>query len=191
MRASSRSKRGVGALVALVAWVIAVALIWALMQGQGTSEALTGVLRVSGLTTLTLAGESALDEASIVLRNPPGPKSAVLEAIRTGSASGEAHDPRATRELFRDDVASGALTVEPVRYRVVHKGTDRVRDPWLIELSVRVTYSRGKSAMSRTLMRRHTGRVCEVRVVKLTGHSAPVYSAFALDRHPVVQVVGP
>ena len=193
MRASSRSeaRRGIGALVALVSWVIAIALIWALMQGQATSGALTGVIRVSGLTTLTVAGESALDEASIALRHPAGGKSTVLEAIRTGTDAGEADDPRVTRELFADDISAGVLKLENVRYKVVHRGANRLHDPWLIDLSVRVTFTRGSVAMTRLVTRRHTGHVCEVRICRLKGESKPVYTSFSMDRLPVMQLVEP
>lgn len=185
------SRRGVGALVAIVAWIVAMALIWALMQGQATSGALTGVIRVSALTTLTLAGESALDETSIALRHPASARSTVLEAIRTGSDSGEAHDPAATRDLFATDVAAGALKLEAVRYTVVHRGGDRLSDPWLVDLSVRVTFARGSSTMSRLVSRRLTGHLCHVRKVTLKGESRPIYSSFWLDPRPVVQVVEP
>lgn len=191
MRASSRNeRRGVGALVALVSWIVAMALVWALMQGQATSGALAGVIRVSGLTTLTLAGESALDEASIALRHASG-VSSVLETIRKGSDAGEAHDPAATRELYAEDVAAGVLKLESVRYAVVRRGGDRLAEPWLVDLSVRVTFARGSATMARTVSRRCTGHLCHVRTVTWKGESKPVYTTFWLDPTPVVQVVEP
>lgn len=194
MRAWSRSdarRQGLGALVAFVAWVVAIALIWALMQGSATSGALAGVIRVSGLSTLTLAGESALEEASIALRHARTDTSPVLEAIRSGADAGEAHDPRATRELFSTDVQAGVLKLEKVRYRVVNRGTDTLRDPYLIDLSVRVTFTGGSAAMTRLVSQRHTGRICHVRVVEGPRESAPIFSAFTMDRNFLLRVIEP
>lgn len=178
-----------GALVAFVIWVVAIALIWAFMQGQATSGALTGVVRVTALTGLTLAGESALEEASIALRRPKEVTSPVLEAIRNGSDAGEAHDPKVTRDLFGADVAAGRLELGAVKYRVVHRGTDKHRDPWLIELTVKSTFRAGAATMTRTVVRRYTGRLCHIRVAEGRHESAPIYTSFSMDRRPVLQVV--
>jgi hypothetical protein len=191
LRGSWRNDRkGVGVVVVLVVWVVTIALIWALMQGQATSGALSGVIRVSGLTIVSLAAESALDEASIVLRNPAGESSPVLDGIKTGSGGGDAHDPTVTRELFAQESGAG-LAIEKVRYKVVHKGDEKGRDPWLFDLSVRVTFTSGNASMSRQVSRRHSGKLIHVRMQKGRRESKPILSYFTMDRSPLVQVIEP
>lgn len=197
MRASwTCNRRGLGALVALVMWVLALALVWALVQSQATSNALTGAVRVSALTTLTLAAESALDEASIALRHPPDSGSPALAAMLAGRDAGEAQDPRATRELFADDVAAGTLDVGRVEYRVIHRGAPSAgpgkrAGTWLIDLAVRVRFRAGGVAMTRRVRRRHAARLCEVRALSGRQQDKVVYSALAVQAPSLMQVIEP
>ena len=87
-RSSCRSdRRGLGAIFAFVLWVLAIALIYALSQSQAQSGALTGVARVAAMRAVVFAGESALEEASHVIRNPSGETSTVSTTTPSSRAT--------------------------------------------------------------------------------------------------------
>lgn len=185
-----------GALVAFVVWVVMLALMWGLIQGQAQSGALTSVVRVSGLRTVILAGQSALAEASFVLRHPASGESNVLGAILGGSSAGTAHAPVATRELYAADVGTGALAIDDVTYRLVHRGAvprerGEVAGPWLMDLSVRVTYTLAGHAFTRELRRRHVLHLCQVRAVSGSKKDTVVHTALSVHGAPLVEVVDP
>lgn len=192
MRASSIStdRAGIGAMVAFVLWVVTIALIYALMQGQAQSGALTGVVRVNGLRTVVLAGQSALAETSYVLRHPPDGGSNVLKGIEGGSASGQAHDPAATRLLYEDDVNAGRLTIEPIKYEVALKAP-KPSDPWHIDLTVRVTNVFAGTKITRQLRRRVMGFVHEVKEIEGPKKGTVIFAALSIRGDPLFEVIEP
>jgi hypothetical protein len=192
LRASSicRNRAGIGAMVAFVLWVVTIALVYALMVGQSQSGALTGVVRVTGMRMVVLAGQSALAEASYVLRHPSNGKSTVLEGMRTGSAAGKAHDPTATRKLYTAEVSAGRLTVEPVMYEVA-KRPAKDGDPYLIDLTVRVTAVFAGVKITRQLRRRMLGELAQVHALLGPSAGKVVLAALSVHGRPLFEVVEP
>lgn len=177
-------------MVAFVIWVVMIALVYALMVGQSQGDALSGIVRVSGLRTVVLAGQSALAEADYVLRHPRDGQATVLEGMRGGSSTGVAHDPAGTRKLYDEDVAAGRLNIEPVQYAIAHKPS-KPRDPWHIDLSVRVTTTFAGKTITRRLRRRVLGEVCEVRAQLGPSRGRVVLVALAMQGRPLFEVVEP
>lgn len=193
MRASwTADRRGIGALVAFVAWVVTLALLWALIASQAGGNALTGVVRVGGIRMAVLAGQSALAEASYVLRHPPEGGSLVLTGIHQGTSSGEAHDPAATRALYEDDVKAGALDIGKVQYEVVHRGPEaKPSEAWLIDLTVRVKVTFAGTPVTRRLRRRFLGRVCRVKSLLGPKKGQVVLTSLAVEGRPVLETIEP
>lgn len=187
---AGRGRRGMGAMVAFVIWVVTIALIYALMSGQAQSGALTGIVRVSGLRMVILAAQSALAEASYVLRYQPEGGSPVLKGIKNGSDAGDAHDPAATRELYKKEVDERRLTLEPVRYKVMLKGA-RPQDPWHIDLMVRSTYIFAGTKITRQIRRRILGHVYEIKGVEGPSKGKTVLTALSIRNDVLFEVVEP
>lgn len=177
-------------MVAFVAWVVTIALVYALMLGQSQSGALTGVVRVSGMRTVIFAAQSALAEASYVLRHPSNGKSTVLEGIRNGTDSGPVHDPTATRKLYAKDVEAGRLTVEKVQYKVA-KRPAKAGDPYLIDLTVRVTTVFAGTRITRQLRRRVMGELAEVHALLGPSRGKVVLAALSIHGRALFEVVEP
>jgi hypothetical protein len=108
-------------VLALVCWVVAIAFIYAMIEARAHTGALMGVARVAYLRALVFVGQSALDEASFVIRHPRSGGPSVVEDIRKGISSGIAHDPLATRDAYGELVKGGLLRVDPVGYTLVSK----------------------------------------------------------------------
>lgn len=192
MRASPTctDRRGVGALAAFVIWVVTIALIYAFMLSQGQSGALTGIVRVSGLRTVTFAGQSAIAEASWFLRHPPKDGSIVLENIRNGGVGGFLHDPVGTKKLYEDEVQSGRLQIGPVQYSVA-KVPAKDGDPYQIDLAVRVTSRFVGTSITRMIRRRVLGEVCRVRALNGPSKGKVVLASIALQDRALFEVVEP
>lgn len=152
-------RRGMGAAFFFVVWVVSMAVLWAMMQSGAQGEALEAVARVTGLRLVTFAGETALEEASHSLRFPRSGGSTLLESVEGGGDTGVALDPVATRDIYANIVPAGTLTVSPVQYDVASRPpTSPSTMPWLIDLSVRVTFETGSVRLSREVRRRFSGR---------------------------------
>lgn len=190
MRASWNisNRRGVGALAAFVIWVVMIALIYAFMLGQGQSGALAGIVRVSGVRTVVFAGQSALAEASYQLRHPTSGTSTVLESIRTGSAGGNVMEPDGTRKLYEEDVQAGRLEIGTVQYAVASKPA-KDRDPYQIDLTVRVTTKFAGTKITRLLRRRVLADLCQVRAMLGPSKGQVVLVSLALQGRPLFEVV--
>ena len=185
-----------GALVAVVLWMITMAFLWALVLSQSQSSALTGVVRVSALATVLHSARSAITEASAVLRHPPDTGSPVLKGILGGQTAGDACDPAGTRALYADDVQSGALKLEAVKYVVAHRGSvttlpGKRPDPWLIDLTARVRYAPAGTECTRQVRRRIVGDLCEIREAIGPDEGKVVFSYLIIREHPVVEVLEP
>lgn len=153
MRRSSRS--GMGAVVAFVIWVISLVLIYALSQSQAQGDALTGVIRASGLRSLQWAGRSALNEVDYKVRRPhlPGSTNA-MRTIQSGGTPAPT-DAVVTNELYADRIASGELSISPVELKLVTPPRAKdSKEPWFIDMSVKVTYRMGRTQLERKLRRR-------------------------------------
>jgi hypothetical protein len=190
LRVSSASRRGVGALVAFVAWVLTIAMIYALMSGQAQSGALTGLVRVTGMRTLLLAAQSALAEATFVLRHPPDGGSELLAGIQSGRDAGDAYDPVGTRQLYESDVAAGRLGIEKVHYEVALEPTQD-DEPWQIDLTVRVRHTFAGTTLTRQLRRRLLARVCRVHSLSGPKEGQVVYTSLMVLGQPLTEVVEP
>lgn len=192
MHASWRcaDRRGVGALAAFVIWVVTIALIYAFMLSQGQSGALTGIVRVSGVRTVTFAGQSAIAEASYVLRNPPKEGSIVLENIRNGGTDGFVHDPAGTKKLYEEDIAAGRLEIGPVQFTVAGRPA-KEGDPYQIDLHVRVTTRFAGAKLSRLIRRRVLGQLCQVRGLIGPSKGKVVLATLALQDAPLFEVIEP
>ena len=185
-----------GALFAFVLWVLAIALIYALVQSQAQSGALAGVARVSALRAVVFAGESAVEEASYVIRNPSGESSGVLDAMQGGGTRGNAPEPETTRALFKhlkdENQLGGDITIGPVTYELVRKGqlpagtpeNSGIKPPWLVDLAVKVDYVAGPIKLARTVRRRYVAY--EVKVVETMGPKAGTVVARSLFMRPEV-----
>ena len=165
-RASNR--RGVGIAVALVCWVVAMALLFALIANQSSSGALSAMARATFTNTMALAGESAIDEVAYRLRHlkrsttqPP------FTELHLAGTSAATFAPSVTKRLFSDTkVTGGLLTIEPVKMSVWYRPTDPTSNaPWLIDLSVEVKFSLGGGLVSnftRVVKRRYQAQVYQV-----------------------------
>lgn len=186
-------RRGVGTVVALVIWVMALALVYALSQSQAQSGALGGVMRVTALRTVMTAGQSALVEATHRLRHPQGGTSPLLQALLEGESSGQAHDPQASRDAYQELKLGGTLTIDFVTYQVAARPPDdSSTDPYQIDLSVKVqftSHARRGGGITRQLKRRLTGRI--VRVGSSMGRSEgkDVHRALYLHPDPIAEMV--
>lgn len=177
-------------MVAFVIWVVTIALVYALMVGQSQSGALTGVVRVSGMRTVVLAGQSALAEAAYVLAHPTDGASTVLEAIQGGTASGVAHQPDATRQLYDVDVKAGRLTIEPVQFAVAKKPAG-AGEPYHIDLTVRITTVFAGTKISRQVRRRVLGEIFEIRCHLGPEQGELLLATLAIQGRPLFEVVEP
>lgn len=202
MRAWSNSnRRGVGAMFAFVLWIMAIAIVYALMQSQAQSGALQGVARVSGMRAAIFAGQSAIEEASYVIRHPSGDSSTVLDAMNGGGSSGTAHEPEVTRAVYQklksEGSAPGDLTLSSVTYRMVGKCPPPADQPassvqkiaYLIDLAVKVEFKNGAVKLARTVRRRFVGY--EVQVTETLGPKAGQVVARSLMLKPgyVLEVI--
>lgn len=192
MRASwtFADRSGVGALAAFVIWVVTIALIYAFMLSQGQSGALTGIVRVSGLRTVTFVGQSAIAEASYVLRHPPKDGSIVLENIRNGGTDGFVHDPAATKQLYADDIATGRLEIGPVDFTVARRPA-KEGDPYQIDLHTRITTRFAGVKITRVIRRRVLGELCQVRALLGPSRGQVVLATLALQDPPLFEVIEP
>lgn len=179
-----------GAILAFVIWMIAIAVIYALSQSEAQSGALTGVIRVAGLRSIQWAARSALNEAGVKLRSP-GKGSDPLAAIRSGAAPSPM-EPDATRALYEKEVARGELTIGRVTCELVGaaKKTDS-EETQQIDLSVRVDYRLAGVKLSRQVRRRHTGRVYLVVMSSGPHAGETVEGAFSLDDGHLFEVMEP
>jgi hypothetical protein len=185
--------------VALVIWIVAIALIYALTQGQAQSGALVAVVRLSALRTVVTAGQSALVEATHRLRHPAGGASPVVDAILKGTQTGQAHDPQASRDAYQALKLGGSLTIGPVMYRVAVRPDDSgaagaAADSWQIDLTVRVElapHATRVGRVSRQLRRRMTGRTLRVGGSMGRAEGADVHRSLYLHPDPVLEVVEP
>jgi hypothetical protein len=158
MRASWSSRRGLGAIVAFVIWVIAITLIYAMSQSQAQSGALSGVIRAAGLRVMQWAGRSALNEVAFKVRRPASGDPAVMRAFQSGTAPSPM-DPVGTRELYRPMVDRGELVIHPVDSRLVSRPAEPLSTgPWQFDFSVKVEYKLAGVKLTRQLRRRHLGR---------------------------------
>ena len=148
-----RDRAGQGAVVAFVIWVIAMVFIYALSQGQASSDALNGVVRAAGLRTLQWAGRSALNEVDYRMRRPNLGVD-VMGTIQGGGTPSPV-EATATADLYKDELASGVLTVGAVEIKLVTPVRDKKsKEPWFIDLAVPVTYRLGRNTLQRRLRRR-------------------------------------
>ncbi|MBI4861100.1 MAG: hypothetical protein HY815_12715 [Candidatus Riflebacteria bacterium] len=195
-RARVRSPRGgLGTVVALVLWIVAVSFIYAVIQSQAQTGALGGVARVTSLKTVTTAGQSALAEAIHVVRHPVGARSPLLEALVAGRDEGILHEPEATREAYGKATSGDKLTIEPVFYKVVSRPpTDRSTEAYQIDVSARVRHTARSSqapAFTRQVRQRLTGRLTRVMATMGPKEGQVVYSSLYIHPDPVVEVVEP
>lgn len=186
-----------GALVAVVLWMVTIAFIWALMLAQAQSAALTGVGRVGALAIVLHCGRSALCEATAALRHPPATGSPILQGMLKGQGTGDVCEPAGTRALYADEIRSGSLKIDPVKYTVVHRGaastpqSKQLAEAWLIDLSVRVHDSAAGADVTRQLVRRVVGSLCVVRERLGPQDGKVVFTELILHDSPVVEVVEP
>ena len=185
-----RGRRGIGAMVAFVMWVITIALIYALMSGQAQSGALTGIVRVSALRMVVLAAQSALAEASYMLRYVPEGNSAVLKEMKGGTDAGTAHDPAATKELYKKEVDEGRLVLEPVKYNVA-KRSNKPEEAWHIDLTTRCTYTLAGHKVTRQIRRRVLGYLYEVKGVEGPSKGKVVFTDLSIRGDVLFEVVEP
>lgn len=157
-----------GIAVALVVWVVAMALIFGFIANQSSSAALSAMARAAFTNTMVLAGESAIDEVAYRLRH--------LKRSTTQPPFGDLHlagttaatfDPKVTRRIYADPkVTGGLLTIDPIKMSVWQKPADPQSDaPWLIDLSVEVKLSVGGSLLAnftRVVKRRYQAQLYQV-----------------------------
>lgn len=191
MSASWRcDRRGVGGVVALVLWLVAMALVWALIQSQAGSGAITGVARATGLRAVLYAGRAALTEASWAIRHPPasgGPLAALKD-----SPSGDPFDPVLTRQLLKDDIGKGFLEIGRVELRVAQKPPEeKPKKPWFIDLSVKVRCRAGSGWVARTLRRRHIGWLHRTEVTMGPMVGQVLSRDLSMEREPIIEVADP
>lgn len=190
---TASSRRGLGTVAALVIWIVALALVYALTQSQAQSGALSSVMRVTALRTVLTAGQSALVEATHRIRHPPNGTSPLLAALLRGERAGQAHDPQAARDAFQELKLGGKLTIGAVTYEVAAAPTSLdSTDPWLIDLIAEVRYTSHASraaTISRRLRRRLTGRV--IRIASSLGRSAgtDVLRSLYIHPDPILEVI--
>ena len=187
---NARSRRGIGAMVAFVIWVLAIALIYALISGQAQSGALNGVVRVSAMRMVVMAAQSALAEASYGLRYVPVGNSPVLNEMKNGSDAGTVRDPMVTKELYKKEVDEGRLVLEPVKYKVM-KRSSKPEDAWHIDLTVRSTYTLAGHKVSRQLRRRVLGFRYEITAVEGPSKGKVVFTDLAVRSDVLFEVVEP
>jgi stage V sporulation protein SpoVS len=191
MRRCSSAERGGAAVVLFVAWVIALALVYALSQSQAQSGALTGVIRAAGLRSIQWAGRSALNEAAYQLRFPSRAVAAPAAALASGRDPG-AIEPAATRQLHAPMISRGELAIGPVQSRIVSRPSSPVSsDPWQVELSVRVEYRLAGVKLSRQVRRRHAGHQFLVRVEMGPRAGQQIPANVSIDGEPMFEVMEP
>lgn len=153
-----------GIIVALVLWVVTMALIYALIQSQAGSGALTGVVRTTAMRSVLFAGRSALTEASYVVRHPPRGSRDPLERLVSGSTSADPFEPVGTLQLYRELIARGQLEVGHVECNLASRpASEFSTEPWMIDLSVRISAKVAGSTVTRRVVRRHLGRLHTIR----------------------------
>lgn len=166
MRRWCRDRAGVGAIIAFVIWVISIVLIYALSQSQAQGDALTGVLRAAGLRSLQWAGRSALTEVEYKLRHADESAPDPLEAIRTGGTPPPV-EPVATLEMYREEVRRGELAIGSVELaRVTPVRANDSKEPWYVDLTVKVVYRMGRTRLERKVRRRLVA-YCQPMIVSL------------------------
>lgn len=179
-----------GAVFAFVAWMIAIAVIYALSQSEAQSGALTGVVRVAGLRSIQWAARSALNEAGVQVREP-AKGTRPLEPLRTGGGVSPL-EPAATRALYEKEVARGELTIGRVACETVGppKKSDS-EETWLIDMTVRVDYRLGGVKLTRQLRRRHTGRAHFITMTMGPRAGQIIGGALTLDEGFLFEVMEP
>jgi hypothetical protein len=166
------------------------ALIYALVQSQAQRGAYTGVVRTVALRTLLFAGQSALTEAAHAIRHPPPAGSGPLGAIEGGSTSGTALEPEATRAKYKGPIDAGLLTIGPVEFDVVSRPPSLPSEkPWLIDLTVRVSYTMAGVKLSRLLRRRCVGRGYVIREIMGPRRGQVVFTALSMYGGCLVEVM--
>lgn len=149
-----RDRAGMGAVVGFVIFVIAIVLVYALSQSQAQGDALTGVIRATGMRSLQWAGRSALNEVDYRVRRPRTGVPGVMKAIQQGGTPAPV-DPVVTREMYQEAIQRGELTIGPVQLKLVTPPRDiKSKEPWYIDMSVTVGYQLGRAKLERRLRRR-------------------------------------
>lgn len=152
MRRSCR--RGVGAVLGFVIFVISIVLIYALSQGQAQSDALTGVVRAAGLRSLQWAGRSALNEVEYKVRRSYASGIDPMETIRKGGTPAPI-EPKFTLDMYKEQIQRGELGIGSVEMKLVTpKRADDSKEPWYIDMSVNVVYRMARTRLERRLRRR-------------------------------------
>lgn len=168
-----------GAVVAFILWIIAIAFIYALSQSQAQSSALTGVVRVAGLRLLQWAARSSLNETHFVLTLPPKDGVDRMRMLQQGQVPPPV-EPAGTRDIYAEHIARGELTISPVEVKLFGpKHPETSREVWFFDASVKVEYRLGSSKLARTLRRRFTGR--QFMITFTLGPVDPVPPALVLD----------
>lgn len=165
------SRRGQGAVVIFVIWVIAIALVYALSQSQAQGDALSIAVRVIGLRSIHWAGRSALNEVAFRISRKPESGQDALEVIHQGGTPSPL-EPALTREVYAPAISRGEIAISEVEVKLIG-GThpQDSTDPWYFDMSVSVEYRAGRARLSRTLRRRYVARQFPVRLT--LGPGAP------------------
>lgn len=176
---NSHDRRGMGAVVAFVLWIIALSFIYALSQSQAQSTALTGVVRVAGLRLVEWAARSSLNEVAFKLTLPPQSGVDTMRQLQLGQTPPPVA-PAGTREIYAEHIARGELSISPVEVKLFGgtKPPDS-REVWFFDASVKVEYQLGSSKLVKTLRRRLTGRQFMFRVT--LGPDENIPPVLALD----------
>lgn len=167
---SSKDRRGMGIAVALVVWVVAMALIFGLVANQSSGAALNAMARAAFTNTMVLAGESAIDEVAYRLRHLRRSASAGkprFDDLAIAGVTPETFEPKVTRRIYSDPkVTGGLLTINPIVMSVWQKPADpQSTAPWLIDLSAEVKLSVGGSLLAnftRVVKRRYKSTLYQV-----------------------------
>lgn len=171
MTASWIDRRGQGAVVIFVIWVIAIALVYAFSQSQAQGDALSGAVRVIGLRSVHWAARSALNEVTFRISHKPASGQDALEVIHQGGTPNPL-DPALTREIYAPAIGRGELAISEVDVKLIG-GTHPPdsKDPWYFDMSVSVEYRAGRARLSRTVRRRYVAHQFPVRLT--LGPGAP------------------
>jgi hypothetical protein len=154
MRRWSRKRAGMGAIIAFVIWVVSIVLIYALSQSQAQGDALMGVVRAAGLRSLQWAGRSALNEIEYKLRRPETTGVDPMETIRSGGTPSPT-EPTFTLKMYQDQIKSGVIAIGSVDLKLVTpKRAADSKDPWYIDMTVKVVYRMGRTRLERRVRRR-------------------------------------
>lgn len=182
-------RKGQGAVVGFVIFVIAIALVYAFAQSQAQSDALTGSVRVIGLRSVHWAARSGLNEVAFRMARPPGGGTDVMRTLQQGQTPSPL-EPAATREIYAPAIERGELTISDVEVKLIG-GTRPAdsTDPWFFDMSIKVEYRLSRAKLLRTVRRRHVARQHFVRLTMGPGAPRNIAAALVMDEGYLFEVM--